>query len=180
MIFRPTGIEGAFVLEPLVDERAFFARAWCRDELQAHGLDAAIEQCNIAFNERAGTLRGLHFQRAPHSEVKIVRCTAGAVFDVVVDLRPTSITYLEWIAVELSAENRLALYVPAGLAHGYQTLVDATETFYLHTARYAPESAAGVPWDDPAFGIAWPEAEHRVMNERDRSWQLYDPATSVF
>ena len=118
MIFRSTGLDGTFVLEPeqLVDERGFFARAWCRDELEAHGLSVEIDQCNIAFNERAGTLRGLHFQRSPYLETKVVRCTAGAIYDVVVDLRPTSPTYLKWIRVELSAENRFALYVPAGLA----------------------------------------------------------------
>jgi len=182
MNFHPAGLDGAFVIEPeqIVDERGFFARAWCSDELRAQGLSDSIEQCNIAFNERVGTLRGLHFQREPHGEVKIVRCTAGAVYDVIVDLRPSSPTYLQWVAVELSAENRLALYIPVGLAHGYQTLADRTETFYLHSTRYAPESAGGVRWDDPAFGIEWPPAAHRVLNDKDRSWADYDPDRPLF
>jgi dTDP-4-dehydrorhamnose 3,5-epimerase len=182
VIFRPAGLDGAYVLqpEPIADERGFFARAWCREELATHGLSTAIEQCNIAFNEREGTLRGLHFQRSPHGEVKIVRCTAGAIFDVIVDLRPTSPTYLRWVGFELSADNRHALYIPIGLAHGYQTLTDRTEAFYLHSTRYAPGSAGGVRWDDTAFGIEWPGAEHRVMNEKDRSWPDYDPERPEF
>lgn len=183
MIFRSTGLDGTFVVEPeqLVDERGFFARAWCRDEFEARGLSTEINQCNIAFNERTGTLRGLHFQRAPHQETKVVRCTAGAIYDVIVDLRPTSSTYLAWRAVELSAENRRALYIPVGFAHGYQTLVDRTETMYFHSVSYAPGSAAGVRWDDPVFNIDWPDGPGaRVINDKDQSWVGYDPARPFF
>jgi dTDP-4-dehydrorhamnose 3,5-epimerase len=182
MILRPTELDGTFVieLEPIEDERGFFARAWCREEFEEHGLETEIEQCNVAFNRRSGTLRGLHFQRPPHAETKIVRCTSGALYDVVVDLRSGSPTYLQWIAVTLTAENRLALYIPAGLAHGYQTLRDDTEASYLHSTRYAPDSAAGVLWNDPAFVIEWPEADDRVISERDRLWPAYDPARPEF
>ncbi len=182
MIFRPTELDGTFLIEPerLADERGFFARAWCRAELEERGLSGEIEQCNIALNERAGTLRGLHFQRRPHAETKIVRCTMGALYDVVVDLRPDSPSYLRWIGVELSSQNRLALYIPIGLAHGYQTLVDGTEAIYFHSTSHAPQSAGGVRWDDPAFGIDWPQADGRIMTDRDRSWPLYDPASPEF
>jgi dTDP-4-dehydrorhamnose 3,5-epimerase len=182
VIFRSAGLEGAYILEPepIVDERGFFARAWCRQELEAQGLSTSIDQCNIAFNEHEGTLRGLHFQRPPHGEVKVVRCTAGALYDVIVDLRPSSPTYLQWVAFELTAENRLALYVPVGFAHGYQTLAEGTEAFYLHSTQYAPESADGVRWDDEAFGIEWPRAERRILNDKDRSWPDYDPERPAF
>ena len=182
MVIRPTSIPGAFVLEPepLEDDRGFLARAWCRETLADAGLETEISQANIAFNTQAGTLRGLHFQRDPHAEVKIVRCTAGALYDVIVDLRPSSPTYLGWLGIELSAANRLALYVPRGFAHGYQTLTGATEAFYLHSASHAPDSAGGVRWNDPTFGIDWPGVEQRTMSERDRSWPDYDPAEPVF
>jgi dTDP-4-dehydrorhamnose 3,5-epimerase len=182
MIARPAGLDGTFVveLEPHSDDRGFFARAWCRTEFEALGLDGRIEQCNVAVNERTGTLRGLHFQRGAHAETKVVRCTAGAVYDVLVDLRPASSTYLEWIAVELSSENRFALYIPGGVAHGYQTLEERTEVFYFHSTAYAPESAGGVRWDDPAFGIDWPAVDGRVMSEKDRSWPLYDVTRPLF
>ena len=172
MILTPTAITGALLIEldRHQDERGFFARAWSADELAAAGLVTGIAQCNIAFNERAGTLRGLHFQRPPHEEVKLVRCTRGAIHDVIVDLRPDSTTYRRWLAVELTAENRTTLYVPAGCAHGYQTLVDATETFYMHSAAHGPEAEGGVRWDDPALGIEWPPAEPRIMSARDRGW----------
>jgi dTDP-4-dehydrorhamnose 3,5-epimerase len=182
VIFRPAGLEGAYILEPepIVDERGFFARAWCRQELAAHGLSDAIEQSNLAFNERAGTLRGLHFQRPPHGEVKVVRCTAGSLYDVIVDLRPASPTYLEWVGVELSSENRLSLYIPIGMAHGYQTLADRTEACYLHSTSYAPGSAWGVRWNDSAFGIEWPDAADRVLNDKDRTWPDYDSERPEF
>jgi dTDP-4-dehydrorhamnose 3,5-epimerase len=178
MRLKETEIPGAYVLElaPIGDERGFFARAWARAELEAHGLDARVEQCNIAYNERRGTLRGLHFQHPPHAEVKLVRCTRGAIWDVVVDLRPGSPAHLRWTAVELTAENRLALYVPEGLAHGYQTLEDGSEVHYQHSVAYAPEAADGVRWDDPAFGIHWPRADERVISARDRAWPDYEPA----
>ena len=172
MIFTPTKLDGAFVveLERREDERGFFARAWCADEFAEHGLDTSIVQCNVSFNKRCGTLRGLHFQRPPHAEIKLIRCTRGAVFDVIVDLRPASPTYCQWVGIDLTEENGRMIYVPEGFAHGYQTLVDSSETFYQVSAAYAPEAEGGVRWDDPAFAIAWPEVENRIMNERDRSW----------
>ena len=172
MIFTETKIPGAFVvdLEPRSDERGFFARAWCADEFGAHGLQTRLVQANLSFNDHAGTLRGMHYQVAPHEEAKAVRCTRGAIYDVVVDLRPESPEYKRWTAVELTADNRRLLYVPEGCAHGYQTLVDGTETMYLVSAAYAPEAERGVRWDDPAFGIEWPPAEPRRLSPKDESW----------
>ncbi len=172
MIFRETALAGVFLLEleRREDERGFFARTWARDELDRHGLLGHVEQCNLAFNEHTGTLRGLHFQRPPHEDVKVVRCTAGSVYDVVVDARPDSPTYLHWLGVELSAQNGLAVYIPAGCAHGYQTLTPRTETFYLHSAAYAPGFEGGLRWDDPALAIDWPPVPRRIISERDRSW----------
>jgi dTDP-4-dehydrorhamnose 3,5-epimerase len=172
VIFTPTAIDGALLvdLELREDERGSFARLWGRDELAGAGLVAELAQVNVAFNERRGTLRGLHFQRTPHEDVKLVRCTRGAIYDVIVDLRADSPSYRRWLAVELDERNRTGLYVPAGCAHGYQTLADATETLYLHSAPYAPGSEGGVRWDDPALGIDWPAAEPRIVSEKDRSW----------
>ncbi len=174
MIVGETELAGAYVLEVerRDDERGFFARVWCAAELGAAGLDARVSQINVGFNHRRGTLRGLHFQRAPHAEVKIVRCTAGAVYDVIVDLRPESPTHRRWIGVELTDENHRQLYVPAGFAHGYQTLTDSAEISYLTSVPYAPESATGVRFDDPAFGIGWPEPV-TVISDADRSWPDY-------
>jgi dTDP-4-dehydrorhamnose 3,5-epimerase len=182
MILHPTTVAGAHVLEPerLQDERGFFARVWAAEELAAHGLVTSIVHCNVSFNTRVGTLRGLHFQRPPHEEVKIVRCTAGAVYDVIVDLRPRSETYLRWFGIELSAENRLSLYVPAGFAHGYQTLVDGAETSYLHSAAYAPGFDGGVRWDDPVLGIDWPRVATRTLSDRDARWPDYDRLRPFF
>lgn len=176
MIVTPLELDGAFIvdLELREDERGFFARTWARDEFEAHGLNPAIEQCNLSFNHLRGTLRGLHFQRAPYAEVKLIRCTRGAIFDVIVDLRPESATYTRWLGVELSAENRRALYVPEGFAHGYQTLVDATETHYQVSEPYAPQAEGGVRWDDPAFQIEWPAAETRTISDKDRAWPDYE------
>ena len=172
MTFHPTDLEGVLLLEldQREDERGFFARAWSREEFEQSRLCTHVEQCNIAYNERVGTLRGLHFQLPPYEDVKIVRCTAGAVFDVVVDVRFSSPTYLRWLAVELSAANRLALYIPRGYAHGYQTLAPGTETLYLHSAVYAPSHEGGVRWNDPSVGIEWPPAAERVISERDQCW----------
>jgi dTDP-4-dehydrorhamnose 3,5-epimerase len=177
VIFRETELPGAYVieLERREDERGFFARAWCRGELADHGLDARVAQANVSWNERQGTLRGLHFQRAPHAEVKLVRCTRGAVYDVIVDLRPDSRTYTRWLGVELSAENGRTLYVPEGFAHGYQTLADASETFYLVSEPYTPGAEGGVRWDDPTFAIAWPDVSERVISVKDRSWPDFVP-----
>ena len=169
MIFRETEIPGAFVidLERREDERGFFARAWCADEFAAHGLSTRLVQANLSYNESAGTLRGMHFQRAPHEEAKLIRCTRGSLFDAIVDLRPDSPAFKRWIGVELSAENRRALYVPEGCAHGYQTLEDGTESLYLVSEFYAPESEGGVRWNDPAFGIEWPDADNRTLSPKD-------------
>jgi dTDP-4-dehydrorhamnose 3,5-epimerase len=172
MKFVPLGLAGAYVieLEPLRDERGFFARTWCRDELAAHGLNPVIAQCSTSHNDRAGTLRGLHFQRAPHAEAKLVRCTRGAIFDVIVDLRPGSPTHASWFGAELTEERGNAMYVPEGFAHGFQTLTDSADVLYMISERYAPAAAGGVRWDDPAFGIDWPEAAERTISERDRTW----------
>jgi dTDP-4-dehydrorhamnose 3,5-epimerase len=172
VIFREAEIPGAFVVEPepIPDERGSFARIFDEAQFAEHGLDTAFGQWSVSFNERAGTLRGMHFQREPHAETKLVRCTRGALYDVIVDLRADSPTFRHWTGIELSADNRLTLYIPKGLAHGFQTLVDGTEVAYAISEPYKPESAGGVRWDDPAFGIDWPDAEERVMSEKDRSW----------
>jgi dTDP-4-dehydrorhamnose 3,5-epimerase len=176
MIFTETTIAGAFVIDPerVLDERGFFARTWCDREFAAHGLNAGLVQCNIAFNVRAGTLRGLHYQAPPHAEAKLVRCTRGAVYDVIVDLRESLPTFLAHYACVLSMENRRMLYVPEGVAHGYQTLEDESEVFYQMSAAYAPTHARGVRWDDPLFAIDWPAAE-RLINARDRSYPDFVP-----
>jgi dTDP-4-dehydrorhamnose 3,5-epimerase len=176
MLFHETAVEGAFIIdvEALSDQRGFFARSWCSREFAAQRLNPRLVQCNISFNHQRGTLRGLHYQRAPFAEAKLVRCTAGAIFDVLVDLRADSPTYLKHVAVELSARNHRALYVPEGCAHGFQTLTDDTEVFYQMSEYYQPGQAAGVRWDDPAFAIAWP-AGPRLMTERDRSYPDYGP-----
>jgi dTDP-4-dehydrorhamnose 3,5-epimerase len=171
MRFLETPISGAWVLEPerRLDERGYFARGFCQREFAAHGLNTKIAQGNTGFSRRAGTLRGIHYQVAPHLESKLVRCTGGAVYDVVVDLRPESPTFGGWFAVELSAENGKQLYIPEGCGHGYQTLTDNAEIYYQASEFYAPESARGVRYDDPAFGIRWP-LEVTSISEADRSW----------
>jgi dTDP-4-dehydrorhamnose 3,5-epimerase len=171
VIFTETRLKGAFLVEPerFEDERGFFALSWSREEFGARGLSAHPAECNISFNRRKGTLRGMHYQLAPHAQAKLVRCTMGAVYDVIVDLRPDSNTFKRWVAAELSADNRLMLYVPEGFAHGFQTLEDGSEVFYQMSDGYAPEAARGVRWDDPAFGIEWPPGE-RVINARDRTY----------
>lgn len=172
MIFHETPIPGAWRVEPerIEDERGFFARVFDEDEFARRGMRTAFPQCSVSFNARAGTLRGLHYQAAPHAEAKLVRCTAGAVWDVLVDLRPESPAFRRWYAAELSAGNRRLLYVPEGVAHGFQTLVDESEVFYQISERYHPELARGQRWDDPAFGVEWPEAAVRTLSERDRGY----------
>jgi dTDP-4-dehydrorhamnose 3,5-epimerase len=176
VIFRTTELPGAVLveLEPRDDERGFFARFFCRREFAEHGLELEVAQANVAFNRRRGTLRGLHYQAPPHEEAKLVRCVRGALHDVVVDLRPGSPTFRQWLAVELTAENGRMLYVPAGFAHGYQTLVDETEALYLHSAFHAPEAERGVRWDDPAFGIDWPGVDRRVLSAKDQAWPDFE------
>jgi dTDP-4-dehydrorhamnose 3,5-epimerase len=176
--FEPTPVVGAFVVDvvPIGDERGFFARAFCRREFAEHGLNPDVVQCNLSLSEDPGTLRGMHFQRPPHEEAKLVRCTRGALWDVVLDLRPGSPSYLRWYGVELTPENRRMLYVPEGCAHGFQTLLPGTEAFYQVSAAYAPAFEGGVRWDDPAFGIEWPDAPARTLSEKDRAWPDYEPA----
>jgi dTDP-4-dehydrorhamnose 3,5-epimerase len=152
------------------DERGFFARSWCEAEFREQGLNSRLVQCSVSFNLRRGTLRGMHYQRAPHAEAKLVRCTRGAVLDAMIDLRPESPTYKQWFAQELSAQNRLMLYIPEGCAHGFQTLEDETEVFYQLSAGYTPASERGVRWNDPAFGITWPVTDGVIINERDRTY----------
>lgn len=171
LIFRETELPGAFLIEPerFEDERGFFALSWSACAFAERGLDSRLVECNISFNRRKGTLRGMHFQTAPRAQAKLVRCTASAIYDVIVDLRPESVTFKRWFGVELSAANRLALYVPEGFAHGFQTLADDAEVFYQMAEVYAPECARGVRWDDPAFGIEWPDDE-RIIIARDREY----------
>ena len=179
MIFHPTPLGGAYVVEQerIVDERGFFARTWAAEELAARGLETAVAHMNTSFNARAGTLRGLHYQVAPHDEAKLVRATRGAIWDVAVDLRPGSPTYCGWHGVELNEDNGLAFFIPTGFAHGFQSLADASEVLYVMSAPYVPEAARGVRWDDAAFAIGWPaEPPHgRLMSERDRSWPDFRP-----
>jgi dTDP-4-dehydrorhamnose 3,5-epimerase len=176
MKFTQAALPGAYVIdiEPIRDERGFFARSWCAAEFAAHGLKPHLVQCNISFNRRKGTLRGMHYQVAPHEETKLVRCTRGAIYDVIVDLRADSPTFRQHVAVTLTAENQRMLYIPAGLAHGFQTLVDDTEVFYQMADPYAAECARGVRWDDPAFGIRWPDGE-RTMSAKDRQYPDFAP-----
>ena len=174
MKFSETPLPGAFVIdiEPMQDERGFFARSWCKNEFQDHGLNPNLVQCNISFNQKKGTLRGMHYQAAPHEEAKLVRCTRGAIYDVIVDLRVDSPAYRKCYACELTAENRRSLYIPEGFAHGFQTLQDNTEVFYQMSEFYYPESARGFRWDDPSFGLEWPEAE-RIISPKDLQYQGY-------
>jgi dTDP-4-dehydrorhamnose 3,5-epimerase len=171
MLFSELKLAGAFVIEPerIEDPRGFFARTWSRREFQQRGIDANLVECNISFNTKKGTLRGLHYQAAPHAQAKLVRCTMGAIFDVIVDLRRDSPTFRQWASVRLSADNRALLFIPEGLAHGFQTLTDDTEVFYQMSSHYSAESSRGVRWDDRAFGIVWPE-DNRVINARDREY----------
>ena len=173
MRFSETRFKGVVVidLEPQRDERGFFARAYCAEELAAHGLNPAIAQSSISFNRKKGTLRGMHWQIHPHEEDKMVRCTAGAIFDVVIDVRRASPTYGQWLGFELSAENRTSLYVAGGFAHGFLTLTDNAEVFYQMSVPYAPQMGRGIRWDDPDIGIKWP-ARPAVISERDRLYPM--------
>lgn len=172
MIFRETGIAGAFILDVarIEDERGFFGRSFCLREFELHGLNPNIVQCSVGYTRRKGTIRGLHFQRPPYWEVKLVRCTAGAVYDVVVDLRPESPTFLRHIGVELTARNGCLLYAPAGCAHGMQTLTDDVAVSYQMSEFHTPEATSGVRWNDPAFGIRWP-LEHTLLSSRDSGYE---------
>ena len=176
MEFEPTKLAGAYVVrqKKLTDARGFFARVWCTEEFRQHGLDPTIVQINTGFSHTAGTLRGMHYQAAPHAEAKFVRCTRGALFDVLIDLRPGSPTRGQWVGYELTADDGAMLYAPEGFAHGYQTLCADTEMYYTTTAMYAGGSARGVRFDDPAFGIAWP-LPVSVVSDADRNWPAWQP-----
>ena len=174
MKFTPSKIPGAWVVDitPIADHRGFFATTWVPDAYQKQGIHPSLAQCNLAFNHKRGTLRGMHFQSAPHAQAKIVRCTRGALLDVIVDLRADSSTYCQWDAVELTADNRRMLFIPEGMAHGYITLVDEVEAYYHTSTPWAPKAESGVRWNDPAFDIRWP-FEPVVISDKDASWPDY-------
>lgn len=178
MIFTETHLKDAYIidLKKIEDDRGFFARAYCQNEFADHNLQLNWVQANQAFSKNRGTLRGLHFQHAPYAEAKLMRCIRGAMFDVIVDLRSDSPSYLQWLGVELTAENRRALLVPEGFAHGYLTLEDNTEAFYPTSQFYTPMAEGGVRWNDPAFGIEWPFVDHLIITEKDQNWPDYEPA----
>ena len=177
MIFTETKLAGAFVIDvqPIEDERGFFALMWNKDVFEQHNLNTRILQANISFNRYKGTLRGMHRQAQPYSEVKLVRCTRGAIYDVIVDLRPASPTYKQWIGVELTADNHRMLYVPEDFAHGFQTLEDNTEVNYQVSQVFTPEAERGARYDDPAFGIEW-RLPVSVISDKDKNWADYQPA----
>ena len=171
MIFTETKLKGAFVIEiePIEDERGYFARSFCQKEFEKHGLNPCIAQCNISFNKKKGTLRGMHYQAEPYPEAKLVRCIMGSIYDVIIDLRIDSPTYCEWFAVELSADGSKMIYIPEGYAHGFQTLEDNTEVFYQMSEFYNPDVARGVRWDDPAFNIDWPLGD-KIISVKDQTY----------
>jgi dTDP-4-dehydrorhamnose 3,5-epimerase len=177
VIFTPTQLQDAVVIdvERRGDERGYLARTYCEQEFAHHGLVTRFVQASTVFSPEQGTLRGLHFQESPYGEVKLVRCTRGAVHVTIVDLRLDSPTYMRWLGVQLSPENGRLLYVPKGFAQGYQTLADDSEVAYQMSHEYVPEAGSGVRWDDPAFGIEWPFAEQRIISDRDRVWPDYQP-----
>jgi dTDP-4-dehydrorhamnose 3,5-epimerase len=172
MIFTETKLTGAFIIdiEKREDARGFFARTWCKEEFAANGLDTNLVQSNIAFSTYIGTLRGLHYQVQPYEEVKLVRCTKGAIYDVIIDLRSDSPTYMHWISVELTESNYKMLYVPEGFAHGYQTLTARAEVTYQVSQVYSPASERGIRWNDPVIGVEWPKVDTRIISEKDQSW----------
>ena len=174
MKFIETKLKGAYIIEiePISDDRGFFARSWCQQEFRNRGLNPNLVQCNISFNLRKGTLRGMHYQAKPHEEAKLVRCTKGAIYDVIIDIRPDSFTFKKWIAVELSSENHKMLYIPEGFAHGFQTLEDNTEVFYQMSEFYHPAGARGICWDDPEFQLEW-QLTSKIISERDLSYILW-------
>jgi len=176
VIFTETGLTGAFVvdIEPRADERGYFARVWCAREFEEQGLESRFVQCNVAYNNKKATLRGMHYQSSPYAEVKLVRCTKGAVYDVIVDMRPGSDSYLGWTGVELTDDNHRMLYVPEGFAHGYVTLQDDSELFYQVSQFYTPQAEGGVRWNDPAVGIQWPDVGELLISDKDRAWPMLD------
>ncbi|GJL63052.1 MAG: dTDP-4-dehydrorhamnose 3,5-epimerase [Nitrospirales bacterium] len=175
MIYHKTSLDDALVLEleKIEDERGFFARTWCKDEFNSLGLEVSLAQCSVSFNHKKGTLRGMHFQLPPYAETKLVRCTHGSIFDVIIDLRASSPTYRKWTGVKLSSGNRLMLYIPQGFAHGFQTLEDQSEVLYFISKPYSPESAGGICWNDPFFQVDWPQESSRTISAKDQSWPPY-------
>ena len=180
MIFTESPLSGAYVvdMERLPDERGFFARSYCADEFSARGFGPELRQCSVSYNARKGTLRGMHYQVAPHEEHKLVRCTAGAIFDAIVDIRTTSPTYRRWFGTELTAENRRSLFIPPGFAHGFVSLTDDTEVYYMISVAHAPKFSRGVRWNDPAFAIEWP-LPPAVISARDAAYPLLDVPDAV-
>lgn len=181
MIFTETSIAGAYLvdMERMRDERGFFARAWSAEEFAEMGLEADFPVVNFSASERKGTIRGLHYQKAPHADAKFVRCVKGSLFDVVVDLRPESPTFRQWAGFEIRASEHRAIYVPAGCAHGVQTLEDHTEMLYMVSASYRPGAEGGIRWNDPFFGIEWPYCSERIVSDKDQLWPDYDPAAGL-
>ncbi len=181
MIFKESKLKGAFTVElqKVEDHRGFFARMWCRNEFEAQGLNANFVQINLSFNKYQGTIRGLHYQTAPYEEAKIFRCTSGAIYNVIIDLRPESPTYLQWAGFNLSSENHKMLYVPENFANGYQALSDNTEVFYLVSQFYSPNSEQGIRYNDPAFNIRWPKKDELVVSEKDSRWPDYIPLANA-
>ena len=171
MIFKETPLKGAFMIAPeiLTDERGAFARIFCQKEFENYGLDTNISQCSISLNTKKFTLRGMHYQNSPHAEAKLVRCSRGMIYDVIVDLRPNSLTFMEWAAIEISAENKKMVFVPKGFAHGFQTLEDNTEVIYQMSEFYYPGHSSGFRWNDPSFNIKWP-TDPRVISSKDQSF----------
>jgi dTDP-4-dehydrorhamnose 3,5-epimerase len=174
MKFIETKLKDAYIIEiePISDDRGFFARSWCQQEFSDRGLNPNLVQCNISFNLKKGTLRGMHYQAKPHEEAKLVRCIRGAIYDVIIDIRPDSSTFKDWLSVDLNADNRKMLYIPEGFAHGFQTLDDNSEVFYQMSNFYHPESARGIRWNDPEFQLEW-QIESKIISERDLSYKFW-------
>ncbi|MBP1965815.1 dTDP-4-dehydrorhamnose 3,5-epimerase [Paenibacillus aceris] len=174
MILKQLELKGAYIIDlvPITDERGFFARTWCKEVFNEYGIDVDIKQCNISYNKLKGTLRGMHYQVAPYEEAKFVRVIHGAIYDVIIDLRTDSPTYMEWTSVELTAQKRNMLYIPEGFAHGFQTLEDDTEVVYQMGENFHPESARGIRWNDPAFNIRW-KIEELIISEKDQTYNLW-------
>jgi dTDP-4-dehydrorhamnose 3,5-epimerase len=173
MIFTQTPLKGAYIvdIEPIYDERGFFARTWCEKESRAYGLNTIFVQSNVSYNKKKGTLRGMHYQTKPYEEDKLVCCIKGSIYDVILDLRPDSETYQQWISFVLGDNNRKMLYIPKGVAHGFQTLEDETEVFYQMSEYFNPDGSRGVRWDDAAFNIVWPSVEDRIISDKDRNYK---------
>ncbi len=175
MIFTETSLAGAYVIEPekIIDERGFFSRSWCEKEFLDHGINTVVKQCNISYNKKKGTLRGMHYQIEPNEEEKLVRCTKGEIFDVIVDVRPDSCTYMQHLSFVLNEFNHQMLFIPKGMAHGFLTMEDNTEVFYQMSEFFNPESANAFRWDDPLFKIEWPKIGQRIISEKDKQYPAF-------